>query len=80
MKNGKCYTGGENNNARTSALSKIVHLTLITSFSKQLIKGMKRIQKSFMWNNLTLKIKHETLCNSFEEGSLKDIDMIGLQV
>ena len=59
MKNDKYYTGGKNNNVPTSALSKIVHLTLITSFSKQIIEEMQRIQKPFMWNNLTLKIKHE---------------------
>ena len=53
---------------KTLVLSKIPYLTLITSFSKQLIEGMQRIQKAFIWNNLTPKIKHETLCNSFKEG------------
>ena len=56
---------------KTLALSKIVYLTLVTSFSKQLIEKIQRIQKAFIWNNLTLKIKHETLCNSFEEGGRK---------
>ena len=49
-------------------LSKIVYPTLITSVSKQLIEEIQRIQKAFIWNNLTPKIKHETLFNSFEEG------------
>ena len=49
---------------KTFALSKIVYLTLITSFSKQLIEKIQRLQKAFIWNNLTAKIKHETLCNS----------------
>ena len=60
---------------KTLALSKIVYLTLITSFSKQLIEEIQRIQKAFFWNNLTPKIKHETLCNSFEEDGLKNVDI-----
>ena len=60
---------------KTLALSKIAYLTFITSFSKQLIEEIQRIQKAFIWNNLTPKIKHETLCNSFEEGGLKNVDI-----
>ena len=59
---------------KTLALSKIVYLTLITSFSKQLIEEIQRIQKAFIWNNLTPKIK-QTLGNSFEEGGLKNVDI-----
>ena len=36
---------------KTLALSKIVHLTLITLFSKQLIDEMQKILKDFIWNN-----------------------------
>ena len=60
---------------KTLALSKIVYLTLITSFSKQLIEEIQTTQKALVWNNLTPKIKHETLYNSFEEGGLKNVDM-----
>ena len=60
---------------KTLALSKIVYLKLITSFSEQLIEEIQRIQKGFIWNNLTPKIKHETLCNAFEEGGLKNDDI-----
>ena len=61
---------------KTLALSKIVYLTLITSFSKQLFEEMQRNQKSFISNNLTPKIKHETLCNSLEKGGLKNVDIV----
>ena len=61
---------------KTLALSKIVYLTLITSFSKQLFQEIQRIQKAFIWNNLTPKINHETWCNSFEKGGLKNVDII----
>ena len=36
---------------KTLALSEIVHLTLITLFSKQLLEEMQKILKDFIWNN-----------------------------
>ena len=36
---------------------------------------MQRIQNVFIWNNLTPKIRHEILCNFFEEVDLKNVDM-----
>ena len=77
MENEKYYTGRGKNIFKTLALtlSKIVYLTLINSFSKQLIEEIQRIQKAFIWNNLTSKVKHETLCNSFEEGGTKNVDI-----
>ena len=41
--------------SRTLALSKIVYLTLIISFSKQVIEEIQKIQKAFTRNNLTPK-------------------------
>ena len=38
---------------KTLAPSKIEYLTLITSFSKQLIEEIQKIQKAFIRNNLT---------------------------
>ena len=52
-------------------LSKFV----LTTLSKQLIEETRKIQKAFIWKDLTLKIKHEILCNSFEDGSLKYVDV-----
>ena len=60
---------------KTLALTKIVYLLLTTSFSELLLEEIQRIQKGFIWNNLTPKIKHETLCNTFEEGGLKNVDI-----
>ena len=67
MENEKYYIGGEIMIFKTLVISKIVYLTLITSLSKHLIEETQKMQKAFVWNNLTLKIKHEILCNSFEE-------------
>ena len=75
MEKEKYYTGREDNNLQNITLSKIVYLTLITSFSEQLIEEIHPIQKAFIWNNWTPKIKHEALCNSFEEGGLKHVDI-----
>ena len=75
MENEKYYTERKIIIFKTLALPKILYVTLITSFSKQLIDEMQRIQKAFIWNNFTPKIKHETLCNSSEEGSLKNFDI-----
>ena len=61
---------------KTLELFKIVCLILITSFLKHLIEEIQKIQKAFIWNNLTPKIKYETLCNSFEEGGLKYVDIV----
>ena len=74
MENEKYYTEGEIIFFKTLALSKIEHLTLISSFAKCLFQEIQKLQKSFIWNNLTPKIKHKTLSNFFEEGCLKSVD------
>ena len=60
---------------KTLALSRIVYLTVIASISKQLIEEIQKIKNVFIWNKLTPKVKHEILCNSFEEGNLKNFDI-----
>ena len=55
MEDDKYCTIGEKNNLYLKVLSKIVYLTLMTSFSKNLIEEMQKIQKAFIWNNLLPK-------------------------
>ena len=31
--------------------------------------------KDFFWNNSSPKIKHETLCNDYKAGGLKNVDI-----
>ena len=57
------------------ALSKIVHLSVTSVLPKQIIEEIESIQKNFLWNWSTLKIKHSTLCNSFATGDLTNIDI-----
>ena len=41
------------------ALSKIVYLLLLTSFSKELIEEMQKMQIALIWNSSTTRIKHQ---------------------
>ena len=60
---------------KTLALSKIVHLCLTSVVPKQIIEEIENIQKNFLWNRSTPKIKHSTLCNSFATGGLTNVDI-----
>ena len=48
---------------KTIKISKIVFQSFITTVPKYVVNKLEKIQKTFLWNNSTLKIKHETLCN-----------------
>ena len=61
---------------KTLALSKIVYLCFISVVLKQIIEEIENIQKNFLWNRSTPKIKHSTLCNSFATGGLTNVDII----
>ena len=50
---------------KTLALSKILHLCLTAVVPKRIIEDIENIQKNFLCNRSTPKIKHSTLCNSF---------------
>ena len=34
---------------------------------------LEKIQKAFLWNDSTPKITHETLCNDYKTGGLKNV-------
>ena len=54
---------------KTIAISKMVFLSFI---AKHIIN---EIQKAFLWKNSTPKINHETLCNDYKAGGLKNVDI-----
>ena len=56
-------------------ISKIVHLSLITTVPHAIINQLNNIQKNFLWNGKNPKIKHSTLSNSYEGGGLKEVDV-----
>ena len=59
---------------KTFAISKIVHLSLITTASLAIINQFNII-KNFIWNGKNPKIKQSTLSKSYEDGILKDVDV-----
>ena len=60
---------------KTIAISKIVFQAFITTVPKHIVNELKKIQKAFFWNNSSPKIKHETLCNDYKAGGLKNVDI-----
>ena len=55
-------------------ISKIVFQSFIT-VPKRILNELEKIQKTFLWENSTPKIKRKTLCNDYEAGGLKNVDI-----
>ena len=60
---------------KTLALSKIIHLALVTNVPTATIELLSKIQKEFFWGKNKSKIKHHILCNDYENGRLKSVDI-----
>ena len=60
---------------KTLAISKVVHLPLLKDVPSSTIAQLERIQKHFIWKNGNPKLKHTTLCNEYEQGGLKNVDI-----
>ena len=60
---------------KTLAILKIIFLALLAKISYQVVKELEKIQKSFLWENSTPKIKHETTCKDYNDGGLKNVDI-----
>ena len=60
----------------TLAISKIIHLSLVINFPSQIINELNKKQKEFISNGRNPKIKHSTLCNKYENGGLKNVDIL----
>ena len=57
------------------ALSKIIHLALVTNVPTATIELLSKMQKEFLWGKNKSKIKHDTLCNDYENEGLKSADV-----
>ena len=60
---------------KSLAISKIVHLAIITKVPNTLIEELKQIQKNFLWDNKKVKIKQNTLRNDYKDRGLKSVDI-----
>ena len=56
---------------KTLALSKIIFPAFVTPTPIYVVTELEKLQKSFLWENSTSKIKHDTLCNDYKHGGLK---------
>ena len=61
---------------KTLAISKIIHFSLVTNVPTQIINELNKMQKEFIWKGSNPKIKHSTLCNKYENGGLKNADVL----
>ena len=61
---------------KTLAISKIVHLALVKTIPNLIIQELNKIQKEFIWKTRNPKIKHDTLCKNYENGGLKNVDIM----
>ena len=60
---------------KTLALSKIIFQAFVTPVPIYVVTELVKIQKSFLWENGTSKIKHDTPCNDCKDGGLKKEDI-----
>ena len=60
---------------KTLALSKITFLAQVLVIPNQIIDALQQIQKDFLWNLSSPKVKHETICKDFQHGGLKNADI-----
>ena len=61
---------------KTITISKIVFQAFITTVPKHIVKELKKIRTAFFLNNSSPNIKHETLCNDYKAGGLKNVDIL----
>ena len=60
---------------KTLGISKIVYLSLIITVPNLILEEIQKIQQTFLWYSSKPKINHKTLCNTFEDGDLKIVDV-----
>ena len=60
---------------KSLAVSKVIHLLLITKLHNNTIDLLHKIQKHFIWQGKKGKIKHSTLCISYEKGGIENVDL-----
>ena len=57
-------------------LWRITNLTLEARIIPyQVVKELEQIQKSFLWKDSTLKIRHATIYKDYKDGGLKNVDI-----
>ena len=60
---------------KSLAVSKVIHLLLITKFHNNTIDLLHKIQKNVIWQGKKAKIKHNSLWNGYEMDGMKNVDL-----
>ena len=60
---------------KSLAVSKVLHLFLITKLLNNAIGLLHKIQKTFIWQGKKAKIKHNALCNAYKMVGIKNVDL-----
>ena len=63
---------------KTLGISKSVYLSLIITVPNPILKGIQKIQKTFLWYSSKPKTNHKTQCNTFNDVDVKS-KIISLQ-
>ena len=61
---------------KSLALSKLIHVALVTEIPTTTINLLTKIQIEFLWEGRNPKIKNNTICNDYEYGGLKNVDIV----
>ena len=56
-------------------LAKSCTFALVKDVPSTRIAQLDKIQKQFIWKNGNRKLKHTTLCDKYEKGRLKNVDI-----
>ena len=70
----KTNFGKQNKILKSLAISKIVHLTIITKVPNIVIGELKQNEKKILCDNKKIKIKSNTQGNGYKDGALKSVD------
>ena len=60
---------------KSVAISKLIFLALVTEIPTTIINFLTKIHMKFIWKAKNPKIKNSTLCNDYEYGGLKNVDI-----
>ena len=60
---------------KSLAVSKVIHLLLITKLHNNTVDLLHKIQKNFIWQGKKTKIKRSTLSNGYDKGGIKNVDL-----
>ena len=60
---------------KSLAISKLIQLALVTDIPTSTINFLTKIQMEFIWKWKNPKIKNSTLCNDYENGGPKNVDI-----